>query len=1323
MTYIAAPLRLEAIKAQYRSSGFLGFPPLKLRSKLLISASLILFVLGSAVSAANECGPDAPGQGTNVCTNLTYNALAGASAIEYLSSDGLTLDFQNTATLLTSRGGSPVNGLNMAGINTLAVNATGLTIERFSRGIAISHTGGGGAINLNIVDTNVDTTASTRNGQYGALAFAGPTSTADVSLVATDSSFRVAGTSSNGGLSAQQAGLSGNVSVELNNVVIETLSPSSPGALSIIRNTGSTGNASLVMNGGSVLTGQAGSGLGSGGIQALNLGLGDATVEFNGGDIETRGVGSGRPPGNVLNAGKQGVRASVGLDPVSAGGQFNTSSTATATARMNGGTISTGNMIFANGLEASNFASGAAQAFMTGGQIDTFGPSSSGVLAAIKSGQPTTALVSASVINGTVTSNGPSSVAVGAFNSGDGDAIVDVSGGSTLLSTGSDGAGITARSTGATIVRVLDAGTTVTATGVSSSGIWVRQGASGAGSTFDVFVDTGVIVTGGTGPDSAGIEIDSQLGNTGTIDIASGAVIDGTPGLAGIWDGAGDATITSEGDVRGGILTEAGNDVVNLIAGSTTSGGIDTGEDDDAVNIGSATTGSFATVSGGILTGDGADTVLISAGSLVTGGLDLGADDDSVVISGATGSLGSLAGGIDAGDGADTVLISAGGLVTGGLDLGTGDDSFVISGATGLLGSLTGGINAGTGDDAGEIRNDAVVAGDILMSDGSDSLIIQGGADISGVTAIDGGDDTSPSDGQEDILGFDGGVRSFAGGDLLNWETIELAGGADLTFSGSPLVTGSAVGSNSFGPPYGLVVTSGASARFDGDFEVDGNLNNSGTVDLSLDALEGTVLDVSSNYVGTAGSSLLIDVFLNDGGTDNVASNDSNISDQILIRGNASGQTAVFVTNLTGLGDYTDRNSNDAVENDEGILFAQVEGASSATLFTLGGPVTVGAFTYDLVVFDPTTSQSGFWDYILANRFSNSSQSYETYPRAVMFTMPTLHQRVGNRHWTGVSQPEVAAVEIFCKEPDQNYRCTITEEQAAYYHDTIVIEDEDSGWVRVVGSQSSINPTFSTSNAVYDVDTFEIQVGLDRLIRENDNGSKWIGGINAQISQSFLTGTDPNGVASMDATGVGVGGSATYYRPNGFYTDLQARAMVLSTDFSSTDVSTGSYDNARSTVLSASAEVGRKFQLGNDWQIIPQAQIAYSQARFRPFTDSVGAVVEPEDAESLSARVGVVVGRERSWQADDGTTRRLEVEAGIHVHQELIGTQTTVNVSGTPLYNEIAETTAEITLGATYNWNDDKSSIYGEVGVQSGLRGFSESRRVAGTIGFRTRWD
>lgn len=72
---------------------------------------------------------------------------------------------------------------------------------------------------------------------------------------------------------------------------------------------------------------------------------------------------------------------------------------------------------------------------------------------------------------------------------------------------------------------------------------------------------------------------------------------------------------------------------------------------------------------------------------------------------------------------------------------------------------------------------------------------------------------------------------------------------------------------------------------------VAGNVTNSGTLDLRADA-PGNVLTVVGNYTGNNGT-LLMNTVLGD---------DSSATDKLVIKGDASGQIRVAVTNAGGTG-------------------------------------------------------------------------------------------------------------------------------------------------------------------------------------------------------------------------------------------------------------------------------------------------------------------------------------------------------------------------------------------------------------------------------------
>ncbi len=117
--------------------------------------------------------------------------------------------------------------------------------------------------------------------------------------------------------------------------------------------------------------------------------------------------------------------------------------------------------------------------------------------------------------------------------------------------------------------------------------------------TYNVVVSAGASVTSS----GRAIETDSDPANTVNIDVLGAAtVVDGSGGTAGVLDNDGAATITSSGQILGGIDTNAGNDTLLLQNGSTATGAIDMGADQDAVTI-SAT----ADITGVTLIDGGAD--------------------------------------------------------------------------------------------------------------------------------------------------------------------------------------------------------------------------------------------------------------------------------------------------------------------------------------------------------------------------------------------------------------------------------------------------------------------------------------------------------------------------------------------------------------------------------------------------------------------------------------------------------------------------------------------------------------------------------------------
>ncbi len=87
----------------------------------------------------------------------------------------------------------------------------------------------------------------------------------------------------------------------------------------------------------------------------------------------------------------------------------------------------------------------------------------------------------------------------------------------------------------------------------------------------------------------------------------------------------------------------------------------------------------------------------------------------------------------------------------------------------------------------------------------------------------------------------------------------------------------------------------------------------------------------------------------------------------------------------------------------------------------------------------------------------------------------------------------------------------------------------------------------------------------------------------------------------------------------------------------------------------------------------------------------------------------------------NGTLSRSHVYGIGNLYYEFLD-GTTVDVSGVTLTNRSDRLWGGIGVGGSYNWNDDRYSIYGEGSVNTSLANFGGSYELKGTLGFRVKW-
>jgi outer membrane autotransporter protein len=330
---------------------------------------------------------------------------------------------------------------------------------------------------------------------------------------------------------------------------------------------------------------------------------------------------------------------------------------------------------------------------------------------------------------------------------------------------------------------------------------------------------------------------------------------------------------------------------------------------------------------------------------------------------------------------------------------------------------------------------------------------------------------------------------------------------------------------------------------------------------------------------------------------------------------------------------------------------------------------------------------------------------YEVYPQvlAALNRAPTLQQRIGNRVWSGTSDPQPFEKGALASAPPGD------------------LVEESGLWIRLEGSRLSVDPERTTSVSDYDIDLWGLQAGADFGLHEFANASQLVGGINVRYGRADADVSSPYGDGSIETSAYGVGASLTWYDPNGLYVDGQAYANWFDSDIESDVLQRTLVDGSDGFGYAFSAEIGKSIDVAYRWSVTPQAQIVYSNVDFDTFSDPYAALVERSQADSLLGRLGVSIDHERAWLSAAGDTRRWKGYGLANLYYEFLdGTQT--SVGGVDFTSRAERFWGGLGAGMSFNWADDAFSLYGEVGARTPFEDFGDSYAVDGTVGFRAKF-
>lgn len=768
---------------------------------------------------------------------------------------------------------------------------------------------------------------------------------------------------------------------------------------------------------------------------------------------------------------------------------------------------------------------------------------------------------------------------------------------------------------------------------------------------------TTVTATGDVKGGGTGIAVTNGANTTGlVIDAGSGDVLGGDRGIYAINNGQGAATVTSTGTLTGGI------DGLRIDGYGT-----------DVTVSANDTKGSY---SGIAVNNYGSGVTNITSTGQAVGGSFAGiyavnqstATDMTINAVDTTGYRGIFASNLGTGGTTVTSSGTAIGAVGAGLHAEAFGTFLTISannttgGQNGIYAEQHGtGLTTITSTGLAEGSTDgirALTAGTAVSINNSGTVRNSSGA--SSDLAIF----TNGSSGIINSGLITGTVTlSNLGNDVRNSGTWNTAGGTNefgtLTTSNSVNNTGTIIAANNSTTSQNTV------------FRNVGTFNNGGLLTLG-DQQAGDITTINGNYAGYGGTVVL----------DTQLGGDSSLTDRLVITGNATGSTTLAIRNAGGLGAQTNN----------GIEVVTVGGTSDADAFRLANAVSAGAFDYGLYLGGTDGNNANDWFLRSTNAINASSQTSLAYSQTLAnyadATLGTLQQRTGNRFWSNGQSQVVGGL------------------------------PGAGAWGRIGGQYFSADPV---SGSAFTQSLGFIQGGYEGVVSDGGSGDLTLGGyVTVGTSRTDVDTTrDPvtgalraNG--KITTTGYGIGGNLTWLGNDGFYADSVVQLTWYDSNLSN---KAGGNDGGWSSTISQ--EVGKRFDLGSDWSIVPQAQLAWTYVDFDSFTDENGAAVSMGKGDSLKGRLGIRFENVSSWKSDAGTTERRQVYAITNLSYQFLN-GVGVDVDGTSLTQDNKRLWGEIGAGGSYAWND-KASVFAEASYGHALAS-GNNYTAKGTVGFNYKW-
>ena len=466
--------------------------------------------------------------------------------------------------------------------------------------------------------------------------------------------------------------------------------------------------------------------------------------------------------------------------------------------------------------------------------------------------------------------------------------------------------------------------------------------------------------------------------------------------------------------------------------------------------------------------------------------------------------------------------------------------------------------------------------------------------------------------------------------------------------------------------------------------------NSDSIINLSYDDgqtfTQGKTLTVKGNYVGNNGQ-LNIRTVLGD---------DKSATDRLIVEGNTSGSTTVYVKNAGGSGAATLN----------GIELITVNGDESpADAFRQGDArIAAGAFEYQL------KQQGKNWyltSYQSVNEEDNSSEGNS---ESTETPTPVLRPEAGSYVANLAAANTLFVMRLNDRAGETRYIDPVTEQ-----------ERSSRLWLRQIGGHNAwrdSNGQLRTTSHRY-----VSQLGADLLTGGFTDSDSWRLGVMAGYARDYnSTHSSVSDYRSKGSVrGYCAGLYATWFADDiskkGAYIDAWAQYSWFKNSVKGDELAYESYSAKGATV---SLEAGYGFALNKSfgleaakytWIFQPQAQAIWMGVDHNAHTEANGSRIENDANNNIQTRLGFrsFIRTQEKNSGPHGDDFEPFVEMNwIHNSKDFA-----VSMNGVKVEQDGARNLGEIKLGVNGNLNP-AASVWGNVGVQLGDNGYNDTAMMVG---------